>query len=258
MAASEWIAIVSIALTLLLTLGGAGTAAYVKVVARLTRIETNQIWDRKVSKRMEKFLDMLAARGPKLAALGLVLWFAPQKAQGCFTYAHKLAVDDLARQTPYQQYVSVYFWLGDVPKSERPAFILTFAGWLHALSKEPSLASFPQVVAADNSLLRIDYTRYRWTPELMQKLHKAHPFNTQVLTVASPPVPFVGGGRLADGKEDDLPPWRLLHGSRRFWTLLPQPCGGRVQRRASIQVWSLGILRTSGWGTLVHLADDPQ
>jgi hypothetical protein len=129
-----------------------------------------------------------------LAALGLVLWFAPQKAQGCFTYAHKLAVDDLARQTPYQQYVSVYFWLGDVPKSERPAFILTFAGWLHALSKEPSLASFPQVVAADNSLLRIDYTRYRWTPELMQKLHKAHPFNTQVLTVASPPVPFVGGG----------------------------------------------------------------
>jgi hypothetical protein len=67
MAASEWIAIVSIALTLLLTLGGAGTAAYVKVVARLTRIETNQIWDRKVSKRMEKFLDMLAARGPKRA-----------------------------------------------------------------------------------------------------------------------------------------------------------------------------------------------
>lgn len=129
-----------------------------------------------------------------LAVLGVCLGAASQKAQGCFQYAHKLAVDDLARLSPYQQYTSVYFWLGDVPPKDRPATILTFAGWLHSLSRHPSLSSFPQVVAADNSLLRIDYTRYRWTPELMQKLHKAHPFNTQVLTVQSPPVPFVGHG----------------------------------------------------------------
>lgn len=116
------------------------------------------------------------------AVLGYV-FVSPQETQACFATSYKVAVDYLGTLTPYEKYTAVMFWLGDVPVKDRPMFILTFAGHCHGLSREPSLAYFPKVITADNSLLMVDYTRYRWPHDVIQKLHKAHPYNTAELVV---------------------------------------------------------------------------
>lgn len=117
-----------------------------------------------------------------LACLGLHLGAVPEKASACLDKAGQIAALDILRLTPDEQQYAVYFWLGDVPLQQRPRFILTFAGHCNALSRR-SAFYFPQLVAQDFSLVRVNYHAYAWTDEVIQRLQKANPYATSKLVL---------------------------------------------------------------------------
>ena len=139
---------------------------------------------------------MRAAR-PIIAAI--VFAFACAcPASACFQQAHAIATQDLLRLPPVEQFYAVYLWCGDVPLKDRPRFILTLAGNCNALSREPTFY-FPQLVAQDMSLVRINYSAYGWPLKVVQDLIKAHPYSTSELKVLN--VPWHGGVWPGDGQE---------------------------------------------------------
>ena len=136
-----------------------------------------------------------------VVALTVVLTFVGQAGAGLCD-AYKIAQKDLEalKANPYEQAGAFYFWLGDIPEAERPVYILVLAGHLQGLSREAdSILYVPQVVAADYSVVRINYFVYGWTFAVVRQTIAADPFREYTLRLATY-IPWPGGV-WPDGKD---------------------------------------------------------
>lgn len=129
----------------------------------------------------------------------VLLLLAPLTANAGLCDAYKIAAADTLRLTDAEKFYACYFWFGDIPEAERPMYLLAFAGHLHQLSTEPSLAAFPQVVTQDYSVARIYFVDYGWSLDFVQRFTKADPLREYWVKIEHLNYAWPGGV-WADGK----------------------------------------------------------
>jgi hypothetical protein len=132
-----------------------------------------------------------------LAVIALFLLASFARAGLCDSY--KIAAADTLRLTDTEKFYCMYFWFGDIPEADRPMYLLAFAGHLHQISTEPSLAAFPQVVTQDYSVVRVLFIDYGWSLDFVNRITKADPYREFWVKVENLNF-YWPGGAWYDGK----------------------------------------------------------